>query len=73
MPADDLRAVLGGSELRDYRPQAAFLSLLNTADDRALLRWRGVLRHARVATWLKDRIDRRFVGRCRRSSHSNQA
>jgi hypothetical protein len=33
----------------------------NTADGKALLRWRGVAVHARWAWWLKDRIDRRFV------------
>lgn len=49
-----------------YTPQSGFLSLLNTADGRALLRWRRVLLHARWAWRLKDRIDRRFVARYQR-------
>ncbi|MDE3154735.1 MAG: FAD-dependent oxidoreductase [Acidobacteriota bacterium] len=44
-----------------YRPQRSFLALLNTADGRAILRWRGVALHARAAWRLKDRIDRTFV------------
>jgi len=44
-----------------YRPQRSFLSLLNTADGRAIVRWRGVALQSRWAWRLKDRIDRRFV------------
>jgi selenide, water dikinase len=46
-----------------YTPQRSFLSLLNTADGRALLRWKGIVAHARWAWWLKDFIDRRFMKR----------
>lgn len=46
-----------------YEPQAGFLSILNTADGRALLRWKGLVSHGRWAWWLKDWIDRRFVAR----------
>lgn len=55
-------AVLGGEPPR-YRPQESFLSLLNTADGRALLRWKGLVAHGRWAWRLKDRIDRRFMAR----------
>lgn len=55
-------AVLGGEPPR-YRPQPDFLSLLNTADGRAFLRWKGVAAHSRWAWRLKDRIDRRFMAR----------
>jgi selenide, water dikinase len=49
--------------LRRFRPQRSFLSLLNTADGRALLRWKGIVAHTRWAAWLKDRIDRGFMVR----------
>ena len=63
--ARNLRAVLGGGRPVSYVPQRTFLSLLNTADGKALLRWHGVVSHSRFAWWLKDRIDRRFVARYR--------
>jgi pyridine nucleotide-disulfide oxidoreductase family protein len=49
-----------------YVPQRSFLSLMNTADGRALLRWKGLVSHSRWAWWLKDRIDRRFMDRYQR-------
>ena len=63
----NLRAALGDGTPRAYVPQKTFLSLLNTADGKALLRWKGVVSHSRFAWWLKDRIDRRFVRRYRPS------
>jgi selenide,water dikinase len=63
--ARSLRAALGHGRARPYTPQRSFLSLLNTADGKALLRWRGLVSHSRWAWWLKDRIDRRFVARYR--------
>lgn len=48
-----------------YVPQRQFLAILNTADDRALLNWRGYTTHARWAWWLKDAIDRRFMAKYR--------
>jgi pyridine nucleotide-disulfide oxidoreductase family protein len=65
--ARNLRAALGAGTPRAYVPQKTFLSLLNTADGKALLRWHGVVSHSRFAWWLKDRIDRRFVRRYRPS------
>lgn len=59
--AHNLETALGGGPARPYEPQASFLSLLNTADGRALLRWKGIVYHGRLAWWLKDWIDRRFV------------
>jgi len=67
--ARNLRAALGGEggeggeEAEPYDPQSSFLSLLNTADDRALLRWWRIVAHSRWAWWLKDWIDRRWVRR----------
>lgn len=60
-----LKATVEGGELPEYHPQGEFLALLNTADGKALLRYRGFIVHARWALWLKDRIDRRFVNRYR--------
>ncbi|HVC19597.1 MAG TPA: FAD-dependent oxidoreductase [Vicinamibacterales bacterium] len=59
----NVRAALRGGAPRRYRPQRTFLSLMNTADGRAILRWHGLVLHARAAWWLKDRIDRRFMRR----------
>jgi pyridine nucleotide-disulfide oxidoreductase family protein len=63
--ARNLRAALGEGRPAAYVPQRTFLSLLNTADGKALLRWHGAVSHSRFAWWLKDRIDRRFVRRYR--------
>ena len=63
--ARNLRAALGRGKPARYVPQRTFLSLLNTADGKALLRWHGLVSHSRVAWRLKDSIDRRFVARYR--------
>lgn len=55
-------ALEGGTPPR-YEPQRSFLSLLNTGDGKALLRYKGLVAHARWAWRLKDRIDRRFMAR----------
>lgn len=59
--AEGLRAALAGGEGPAYDPQESFLSLLNTADDKALLRWKVLVSWSRWAWWLKDWIDRRFM------------
>lgn len=59
--AYNLRAALEGRPLRHYTPQRRFLSILDTADDRAMLRWRGVSVHTGWALTLKRWIDGRFV------------
>jgi NADH dehydrogenase FAD-containing subunit len=52
-----------GPGTRSYAPQRSFLSLMSTADGRALLRWKAIVSHSRWAWWLKDRIDRAFMAR----------
>jgi selenide,water dikinase len=47
--------------LVSYRPQRSFLSILNTADGRALLSYKALRSWSRWAWWLKDRIDRGFM------------
>lgn len=59
----NLHAVLNRSSLRNYQPQRRFLSLLATADGRAIASrgcwtWSG-----RWAWYLKNDIDRRFIRR----------
>lgn len=53
----------GDEEEVRYTPQSSFLALMDTADGRALLRWKGIVWHSRLAGWLKRRIDGRFVDR----------
>ena len=48
---------------RTYRPQRSYLALLDTADGRALMRWKGRAWHGRIPLWLKQYIDTRFVRR----------
>jgi len=62
----NLRAALGGERPRTYIPQPHFLALLNTADGKALLHWRSLASHSRVAWWLKDFIDRAFMRKYQR-------
>ena len=59
--AEGLRAALTGEVGPAYEPQESFLSLLNTADGKALLRWKMLVSWSRWAWWLKDWIDRRFM------------
>ncbi len=60
-----LAATLDGRHPPAYRPQQGFLSLLNTADGRALLQYKGQVSHSRWAFWWKDWLDRRFLARYR--------
>ncbi len=60
-----LLAALDGGTPPRYEPQSSFLSLLNTGDGKALLRYKGVVSHSRWAWRLKDRIDRGFMARYR--------
>lgn len=64
--AENLRRSLGGEPLVDYRPQARFLSLLNTGDGCAILVYGPIALRSRWAWRLKDAIDRRFVDGFRR-------
>lgn len=61
----NLRRHLAGLPLVEYNPQKGFLSLLNTGDGRALLEYGPCSLHNGWAWRLKDRIDRRFVGKHR--------
>jgi selenide,water dikinase len=58
-----LVATQAGAPLPRYVPQSGFLSLLNTADGKSLMRYKGLFSHSRWAWRLKDWIDRRFMNR----------
>jgi len=57
----NLLALSTGEPLQRYEPQQGFLSILNTCDGKALLRYKGLVSWSRWAWWLKDWIDRRFM------------
>jgi len=61
--AANLRAALQGTALRPYRPQRRYLALLATADGAAVAAWGAHAAQGRAFGWLKDRIDRDFLGR----------
>jgi selenide,water dikinase len=58
-----LLAALGEGHPPTYDPQSGFLSILNTADGKALVRYRGIVSHSAWGWKLKDWIDRRFMDR----------
>jgi selenide, water dikinase len=58
-----LIATLEGRPLPRYSPQKGFLSILNTADGKSLLRYGAIVSYSRAAWKLKDGIDRRFMRR----------
>lgn len=47
--------------LLDYEPQKGFLKLFNTGDGRAISEYKGLSFHSKLAWWLKDAIDGRFM------------
>lgn len=59
----NLLATLEGQPLRAYQPQRRMLQILNLGDDTGLATWGSLHLHGRLALWLKDRIDRRFLAR----------
>jgi len=58
-----LRAFFEGTRAPRYAPQSGFLSILGTADGKALLRYGGVVSWSGWAWRWKQTIDRRFVRR----------
>lgn len=56
-----LCAAIDGSPRPRYKPQSGFLSILDTADGKALLRWGPFVSWSRAALILKKRIDTKFV------------
>lgn len=69
--AKNLWAAIQSTPLTAYIPQADFLVVLDTADGKGLLRWRGIISHSHWALWLKHWIDRRFMNRYRGLTATN--
>lgn len=63
--AHNLRCVTSGAvnRIRTFTPQHHTMFILDSADGRAVLHWRGILSYSRWAWLLKRVIDRRFVAR----------
>lgn len=60
---DNIRRVLRGEAARPFRPQSRFLTLLSTADGRAIAARGRMSAEGRWAWLWKDWIDRRFMAR----------
>lgn len=57
----NLRAYLSGRLLKDYKPQRYSLSLIGTADGRAIASYSRWAARSAFFWWLKNGIDRRFM------------
>lgn len=60
---ESLTATVENRGLPTYEPQQGFLSLLNTGDGKALMRYKGYVGYNRWAWYLKDWIDRTFMAK----------
>jgi NADH dehydrogenase FAD-containing subunit len=57
----NLKAALEGRAMRRFKPGGAYLLLFNMGDDRAIFWKKQLVFDGRLAFWLKDYIDRRFM------------
>jgi len=60
---DNLRAVLSGGQMRDYKPQRDYLKLISLGQKSALAEKFGTVWQGPLLWRLKDRIDRKFMTR----------
>lgn len=58
---NNVRRLLAGESLDEFRPQTGFLKILNTGQGKALLEYSRWTHHGRAAWWLKKKIDRDFI------------
>lgn len=57
----NLNAMIAGTDLKRFNPQASFLKLLNTGDQKALLEYGRLTAHGKWCRSLKHWIDQRFI------------
>jgi len=58
---DNLLAALKGRPLRPFQPDGAYLLIFNLGDGRGIFWKKNLIFSGRLAFWLKDYIDRRFM------------
>jgi NADH dehydrogenase FAD-containing subunit len=57
----NLLAALDGRKMKDFKPSAAYLLIFNMGNGRAIFWKKQLVFDLRLAFWLKDYIDRRFM------------
>jgi NADH dehydrogenase FAD-containing subunit len=58
---DNIMAALDGGTLKPFQPGGAYLLIFNMGDGRGIFRKQNMVFGGRLAFWLKDYIDRRFM------------
>jgi selenide,water dikinase len=61
----EIRRHLGAPVRHRVQSRSSTLCVLDTGDGRAILRWGTVTMRSRLAWWIKQRLDRRFVSQMR--------
>ena len=69
----NLKAALEGRALRRFKPGGAYLLLFNLGDDRGIFVKKQLVFDGRLAFWLKDYIDRRFMQKFQISGELEEA
>jgi NADH dehydrogenase FAD-containing subunit len=70
---DNLMSALEGRGLTPFKPQKAYLLIFNLGDGRGIFRRQNLVFDGRLAFWLKDYIDRRFMRKFQISGELNEA
>lgn len=59
--ADNLRRLLENRPMKGFKPQKAFLGLVSTGDENAVLSWRSFASESKSLWTFKDYIDRKWM------------
>ena len=70
---DNLLAALAGGTLKPFQPGGAYLLIFNTGDQRGIFQKKNLVFDGRLAFWLKDYIDRRFMRKFQISGELDEA
>jgi NADH dehydrogenase FAD-containing subunit len=70
---DNLMAALEGGTLKPFQPGRAYLLIFNLGDGRGIFRKKNLVFDGRLAFWLKDYIDRRFMRKFQISGELEEA